>query len=144
MRARSLLTNAVLFAAPGVHVVTVTGFPDRSVTALAAVNHSGELEWDEPEVEHYLDQLLREGTAISLVLHVLSDEVAFTDAQGGEVLVKHVYGWFIEDGEIRPVTAAEAFDIGCVDPDTGEPVPPQPGVRYENAWPLVLEGEGSW
>ncbi|MEB3368477.1 hypothetical protein [Saccharopolyspora mangrovi] len=143
MRARSLLKNAVLFAAPGVHVVTVTGLPDRSVTTLVAVDHRGELVLEDAEAEHYLDVLLEEGSLVSLVLHVLSTEVAFTDSQGSEVLVKHVYGWFIEDGTITPVTAAEAFDIGCVDPNTGEPVPPQPGVRYEDAWPLVLEDEGS-
>lgn len=143
MRARSLLKNAVLFAAPGVHVLTVTGFPDRSVSTLAALDHRGELVLEVPEAESHLDELLFEGTTVSLVVHSLSDEVAFTDAQGSDVLVKHVYGWFIEDGAITPVSAAEAFDIGCVDPDTGEPVPPEPGVRYEDAWPLVLEGEGS-
>jgi hypothetical protein len=139
MRARSLLKNAVLFAAPGVHVLTVTGFPDRSVNTLAALDHRGELVLDNPEVERFLDELLHEGTTVSLVLHSLTDEVAFTDSEGSDVLIKHVYGWFIEDGTVSPVRAAEAFDLGCVDPDTGEPIPPEPGIHYEDAWPLVLQ-----
>ncbi|MDI2030952.1 hypothetical protein QFW96_20140 [Saccharopolyspora sp. TS4A08] len=117
--------------------------PDRSVTTLAAIDYAGELALENPEAEHYLDELLDEEAVVSIVLHSLSEEVAFTDARGEDVLVKHVYGWFIEGGVISPVTAAEAFDLGCVDPDTGEPVPPEPGVVYEDAWPLVLEGESS-
>ncbi|TDD91592.1 hypothetical protein E1202_05445 [Saccharopolyspora karakumensis] len=143
MRARSLLKNAVVFAAPGVHVLTVTGFPDWSVDTLAVLDHRGELVLDTPEVERFLDDLLREGTMVSLVLYSLTDEVAFTDAQGSDFLIKRVYGWFIEGGTVRPVSAAEAFDIGCVDPDTGEPVPPEPGIYYEDAWPLVLQDEAS-
>ncbi|MET7641242.1 hypothetical protein [Streptomyces sp. NPDC005438] len=49
---------------------------------------------------------------------------------------ERVRGWVGERGGLRPLTAAEIFAAYCTDPDTGEPLPPEHGVRYVSAYPL--------
>jgi hypothetical protein len=41
-----------------------------------------------------------------------------------------VRGWALREGWLRPLTEAEVFSAYCTDADTGEPVPPEPGVDY--------------
>ncbi len=41
-----------------------------------------------------------------------------------------VRGWCLRDGWPHPLTEAEVFDAYCTDPETGDPVPPEPGVTY--------------
>lgn len=47
-----------------------------------------------------------------------------------------VRGWSLRDGWPQPLTEAEVFDAYCTDPETGEPVPPEPGVTYRPGLPL--------
>jgi hypothetical protein len=47
-----------------------------------------------------------------------------------------VRGWSLRGGEPYPLTEAEVFNAYCTDPVTGEPVPPEPGVRYAAGLPL--------
>ncbi|NJQ03521.1 hypothetical protein [Streptomyces zingiberis] len=47
-----------------------------------------------------------------------------------------VRGWSLRDGWPRPLTAAEVFTAYCTDPETGEPVPPEPGVDHLPGLPL--------
>ncbi|MGK5631557.1 hypothetical protein [Streptomyces sp. URMC 123] len=61
-----------------------------------------------------------------------------TDTGGGLVLRTDrppagpdtVRGWVLNDGWPRPLTAAEVFSAYCTDADTGDPVPPEPGVEH--------------
>ncbi|WP_252395476.1 hypothetical protein [Streptantibioticus parmotrematis] len=41
-----------------------------------------------------------------------------------------VRGWTLRDGWLRPLTEAQVFNAYCTDAETGEPVPPEPGVSY--------------
>ncbi|MFH8348898.1 hypothetical protein [Streptomyces sp. NPDC018045] len=41
-----------------------------------------------------------------------------------------VRGWALRDAWLHPLSAAEVFTAYCTDADTGEPVPPEPGVDY--------------
>ncbi|GCD39408.1 hypothetical protein OEIGOIKO_07238 [Streptomyces chrestomyceticus JCM 4735] len=41
-----------------------------------------------------------------------------------------VRGWVLRDAWLHPLSAAEVFTAYCTDADTGEPVPPEPGVDY--------------
>ncbi|WNI19332.1 hypothetical protein [Actinacidiphila sp. ITFR-21] len=52
--------------------------------------------------------------------------VRTTDPDGTET----VRGWSLREGGPRPLTEAEVFSAYCTDPETGEPVPPEHGVRY--------------
>jgi hypothetical protein len=47
-----------------------------------------------------------------------------------------VRGWELRGGEPHPLTEAAVFDAYCTDPSTGDPVPPEPGVRYAAGLPL--------
>jgi hypothetical protein len=58
--------------------------------------------------------------------------VRTTDGAGHDT----VRGWELRDGEPRPLSEAAVFDAYCTDPATGEPVPPEPGVRYAAGLPL--------
>ncbi|MCQ4083539.1 hypothetical protein NGB36_23810 [Streptomyces sp. RB6PN25] len=59
------------------------------------------------------------------------------DSPGGVVMrtsrpdePDRVRGWTLRDGRLQPLTEAEVFNAYCTDADTGEPVPPEPGVVY--------------
>ncbi|MFT2018451.1 hypothetical protein ACMA1D_21810 [Streptomyces sp. 796.1] len=47
-----------------------------------------------------------------------------------------VHGWALRDGWLAPLTEAQVFSAYCTDPDTGEPVSPEPGVEYRAGFSL--------
>ncbi|MFV0130958.1 hypothetical protein ACLGI4_25165 [Streptomyces sp. HMX112] len=47
-----------------------------------------------------------------------------------------VHGWRLDHGRLRPLTEAQVFDAYCTDADTGEPLPPEPGVAYRAGFDL--------
>ncbi|MFE7316874.1 hypothetical protein ACFU7T_27820 [Streptomyces sp. NPDC057555] len=47
-----------------------------------------------------------------------------------------VRGWRLRDAWPAPITAAEIFDAYCTDPETDEPIPPEPRVDYAPGLPL--------
>lgn len=47
-----------------------------------------------------------------------------------------VRGWSLLPDGPHPLSEAEVFDAYCTDPDTGQPVPPEAGVRYRAGFPL--------
>ena len=50
------------------------------------------------------------------------------DGAGAEVC-----GWSLQRGRVRPLAEAEVFSAYCTDVRTGDPIPPEPGVRYRPA-----------
>lgn len=52
-----------------------------------------------------------------------------------------VRGWSLRGGEPHPLSEAEVFSAYCTDPATGEPVPPEPGVRYRAGLPLPSQDD---
>lgn len=55
-----------------------------------------------------------------------------TDSEGTDT----VHGWTLRPHGPHPLTEAEVFNAYCTDPDTGDPVPPEAGVRYRAGLPL--------
>ncbi|MEU8775614.1 hypothetical protein [Streptomyces sp. NPDC048606] len=49
-----------------------------------------------------------------------------------------VHGWRLDRGRLLPLTAAAVFDAYCTDADTGEPVPPEPGVTHAPGYEVDL------
>lgn len=47
-----------------------------------------------------------------------------------------VRAWHLAAGRAFPLTAAQAFALACTDPATGEPIPPEPGAHYADAFPI--------
>lgn len=96
-----------------------------------------------PHVEHpavirSLGGLLTNGTPLGLVLRTFGDEIAFTLPNGIDIPVKTVRCWFVSEGQPQPRTEAAAFAAFCTDNKTGEPIPPERGVRYADAWPVEI------
>jgi hypothetical protein len=49
---------------------------------------------------------------------------------------EEVRGWKARDGWLTPLTDAQVFDAYCTHAETGEPVPPEPGVEHLPGIPL--------
>ncbi|WP_149179056.1 hypothetical protein [Streptomyces sp. TRM49041] len=48
-----------------------------------------------------------------------------------------LHGWRLDNGRLVPLTEAEVFNAYCTDSDTGEPLPPEPGVEYRAGYDLA-------
>ncbi|MGI5483935.1 hypothetical protein [Streptomyces lavendofoliae] len=48
-----------------------------------------------------------------------------------------VHGWRLDRGRLVPLTEAEVFNAYCTDADTGEPLPPEPGVDYRAGFDIT-------
>lgn len=48
-----------------------------------------------------------------------------------------VRGWTLREGWLHPLTAAQVFTAYCTDAETGDPVPPEPGVHHAAGLPLT-------
>ncbi|MEU7137390.1 hypothetical protein [Streptomyces sp. NPDC046261] len=92
------------------------------------------------------DGRLQLGEAAALVFCTVLAAGLATDRPGGVVLrttlpdrPDTVRGWGLKDGTLRPLTEAEVFAAYCTDAQTGEPVPPEPGVEYSAGIALGTE-----
>lgn len=52
--------------------------------------------------------------------------------------IKTVTAWRLEEGKAHTLTEAEVFSAFCTDADTGEPIPPEPAVKYMASKPLKV------
>lgn len=103
------------------------------------VDTDGKVLLEHPEIIGKLGSLLGQGAQLSLVLRTFGDEIAFTTPTGVDIPVKTVRGWFVVDGHAQPCSEAEIFTAFCTDADTGEPLAPEGGVRYADAWPIEID-----
>ncbi|KAB8161972.1 hypothetical protein FH609_025525 [Streptomyces sp. 3MP-14] len=55
------------------------------------------------------------------------------EAPPGATPRQEVRGWRLAGGRLVPLGEAEVFAAYCTDPTTGEPLPPEHGVRYRPA-----------
>ncbi|THA23458.1 hypothetical protein E4198_00730 [Streptomyces sp. RKND-216] len=53
-----------------------------------------------------------------------------------------VRGWCLHRGWLAPLTEAQVFSAYCTHAETGEPVPPEPGVTYAAGVPLSRTAPG--
>ncbi|MFJ6941138.1 hypothetical protein [Streptomyces sp. NPDC101132] len=54
-------------------------------------------------------------------------------------LPDRVHAWRLDHGAVRPLTAGEVFNAYCTDAETGELVPPEPGVEHRAGYPVDHE-----
>jgi hypothetical protein len=83
------------------------------------------------------------GDTDGLVLCTVMAAGAATPHPGGLVIrttgpegTDTVRGWTLRGGVPHPLSEPEVFNAYCTDPDTGDPVPPEPGVHYAPGIPL--------
>lgn len=122
---------------PGIHhLVCSVSTPDAPMSASLRADRraDGTLHLRDP------DPLLLCGVlATGLAAGCAGGLVVRTESAGGEV----VRGWRLREGWLSPLSEAEVFAAYCTDAGTGEPVPPESGVRYAAGTELPPPGEGS-
>ncbi|MEU0131675.1 hypothetical protein [Streptomyces sp. NPDC006289] len=130
-RASHLLSRLLAAAGPGTHHI-VCSTPTESEQLLAVLRTTRDT--DGPA-----DLEPSEGAEFATVLAV---GVAL-ETRGGVVLrttapdiPDRVHGWRLNRGTLVPLTEGEVFGAYCTDADTGEPVPPEPGVEYRAGFDL--------
>ncbi|MCT2594538.1 hypothetical protein LHJ74_32300 [Streptomyces sp. N2-109] len=126
-------------AGPGVHhLVCSVSAPDAPLSAALRAERlpEGGLSLRDPEP--------------LLLCGVLAAGMA-TDSPGGVVVrtcpheggSETVRGWRLRGGWLSPLSEAEVFSAYCTDAETGEPVPPEAGVRYRPGIALPPASGGS-
>lgn len=131
-RASQALMGLVETAGPGRHHM-VCSVPVDQAPLLAALHASR----DDQEHIHLTE------TDALIFCTVLAAGIV-TETPGGVVLrsdtgtgTDQVRGWTLRDGWLQPLTEAEVFNAYCTDAQSGEPVPPEPGVEYCAGTPLT-------
>ncbi|MET9470258.1 hypothetical protein ABZY44_36790 [Streptomyces sp. NPDC006544] len=125
-RAADALDRLVARAGPGHHhlVCSVPTEGEQLVAALTQTRADGSPHIGGRESLDFVT-VLAAGLALGgpggLVLRSTSDGPGPRD---------RVHGWRLDRGRLVPLSAAAVFNAYCTDADTGEPVPPEPGVEY--------------
>lgn|GEM_PF-1974756 len=132
------LVEALHTAGEGPHhlVCSVPAGPDRTEPPLTASVHLACGPDHEPELADSDTLVLCTLLAVCAVHGSRGGLVARTFHAGSRTPTATVRGWELRAGEPVPLTEAEVFDAYCTDPRTGEPVPPEPDVRYAPGLPL--------
>ncbi|MFC9079236.1 MULTISPECIES: hypothetical protein [unclassified Streptomyces] len=76
--------------------------------------------------------LKRMGITVRTFTHAISH----TAANGTQIPVKELRCWYLVDGTFHPLTEEQTFEAHCIDHESGEPIPLEPGVRYRDAYPV--------
>lgn len=121
---------------PGTHhlVCSVDGPHQPLLAALHTVTETGgRRDLDESAVLLFCSVLaagLATGSPGGLVTRTTPSHRA------GRPLPETVRGWCLHKGWLAPLTESEVFSAYCTHAETGDPVPPEPGVDYGAGIPL--------
>lgn len=106
----------------------------NEMTAGVRIDETGAPEVELPNVAASLRLMLDHGHAAGVLLRAFTDRTAITTEAGLRIPVKELRGWAVRGGRLLPLSAAEVFNASCTDSGTGEPLPPERGVAYLDAW----------
>lgn len=142
-RASQALMRLFEAAGPGHHHL-VCSVPADGTTLLAAMH----ARCDEQGMVHLVE-------AEALVCCTVLAAGIAEDSGGGVVLRSgtgagqppkdrpdEVRGWTLSDGWLHPLTEAEVFNAYCTDAESGDPVPPEPGVVHRPGFVLPPPEDG--
>jgi hypothetical protein len=130
--ARAVLRALVVPAGPGDHLVTV-GSWSTSVTVAA----DGSIEIENPLVCARLHRMVTDRGVGGIIVRSFTSEISHTLPNGIGIPVKEVRGWRLSNGVFYPLDEQAIFVASCTDAGTGEPLVPERGVRYADAYPVV-------
>jgi hypothetical protein len=139
-QASHTMLRIIEVAGPGTHHVVCSlpldDGPPLLAAALITTDPDGEIRLDDTEALVLCTVM----AAARVTTRPGGMVVRTTDAEGADT----VRGWSLHADGPHPLTEAEVFNAYCTDLDTGEPVPPEPGVRYRAGFPLPppLPGDG--
>jgi hypothetical protein len=122
----------------GRHILTSRDVDGKDLSTAIRVG-SGPDVADDVEHPHVLGLIaarIAMGTPLPLVLRTFhADEVSHQLPGGGGIPVKTVRGWYFDGTSLLPLGEQAIFAAHCTDHATGDPVPPERGVRYAGSWP---------
>ncbi|QGV81716.1 hypothetical protein [Streptomyces ficellus] len=130
-QASHTLTRLLEEAGPGTHHLVVSVPTDEQLLATLHAERppTGPARLDSTEGAEFVT-VLAAGIAL--------------ESRGGLVLrtitpaaPDRVHGWRLDRGRLVPLTAAEVFNAYCTDADTGEPLPPEPGVDHRAGFDIT-------
>ncbi|MCM2393428.1 hypothetical protein [Streptomyces albipurpureus] len=136
-KASRMLGRLLEGAGPGSHhlVCSVPAPSEQLFASLHAAStedsppHAMELDTsDGAEFVSVLATGIALGTAGGLVLRTRSPEAP-----------DHLHGWRLHQGRLLPLTEAEVFSAYCTDTETGDPLPPEPGVEYRAGFGITID-----
>jgi hypothetical protein len=145
-RTRPIRTIPLLLAeapAPSSHILQCV-FTDgqrrrQAISTAVDVADDRSLEIELPHVAHLIDDVVGNGWTAGFVLRTFDlGSVAFLAPNGFPIPFKTVRGWSMTHGRLHPLPEASMFDAFCTDSTTGEPIPPERGVQFADAWEVVL------
>ncbi|WP_234344232.1 hypothetical protein [Streptomyces sp. NRRL F-5123] len=120
------LLRLLAAAGPGRHHLVASLPPDDGPPLLAAAQVTtaadGGIDLDDAETTALCTVM----AAARLTTRPGGLVLRTTDSRGTDT----VRGWSLHRDGTRPLTEAEVFDAYCTDPETGDVLPPEPGVRY--------------
>jgi len=91
---------------------------------------------EHPHVLGLIAARIARGTPLPLVLRTFhADEVSHQSPSGGAIPVKTLRGWYFDGTSLLPLDEQAIFAAHCTDHATGDPIPPERGVRYAGSWP---------
>ncbi|MGW3245605.1 hypothetical protein [Streptomyces sp. NPDC001070] len=142
-RASQALMRLLEAAGPGHHHL-VCSVPAEGTTLLAAMR----ARCDDRGMVHLVE-------AEALVCCTVLAAGIAEDSTGGVVLRSgtgtgqpppgrpdEVRGWTLRDGWLQPLTEAQVFNAYCTDAESGDPVPPEPGVVHRPGFVLPPPEDG--
>ncbi|MFD5790469.1 hypothetical protein ACFWH1_28085 [Streptomyces sp. NPDC127037] len=125
-RAVDIFGRLLNAAGPGSHHVAMAIYGAAGFTS-----HSLEFAQDEERIALSPAEAIDACYVLAVVLsgEYTGGMVMRSQRDGKETLC----GWKFEDGETLPLNRAETFDAYCTNPETGDIIPPEPGVEYKDA-----------
>lgn len=131
-RAAHTLLRLLEGAGPGDHHLVCSLPADAGPPLLAAAritdSGDGELHLDDAETTTLCTVM----AAAEVTTRPGGLVLRTTDGTGTDT----VHGWSLHRDGPRPLTEAAVFDAYCTEPETGDAIPPEPGVRYRAGFPL--------
>ncbi|MFR9675732.1 hypothetical protein [Streptomyces sp. TR02-1] len=117
------------------HLVCSVDAPESPLLAVLEVRttREGRRELDGPDTTFFCAVL-----AVGLAHEASGGLVTRTapSVSGRGRVPETVRGWCLQGGWLAPLAEAEVFSAYCTHAETGEPLPPEPGVRYGAGIPL--------
>jgi hypothetical protein len=134
------ILDQVVRAAPegGRHILTSRDVDGKELSTAIRVGRGPDVADDveHPQVLGLIAARIATGTPLPLVLRTFhAGEVSHQSPSGGGIPVKTVRGWYFDGTLLRPLDEQAIFAAHCTDHATGDPIPPERGVRYAGSWP---------
>lgn len=106
-------------------------------STLVRVGAEHRISVEHPQVAAGLVWMQENSEVFGVVLRSYTGRCVTLSPGGDELAVQEMRGWVVRRGVWRAVREHSMFNAACTDPETGEPLPPEPATEYRDAWPVI-------